>query len=310
MNTESEQRGHVVVGVDGSERGYAGVRYAAVEADRRGVRLDIVHVTPGYLPVGPFLMIPDGSLQDFGSTVAERAAREAVEEVPGLEVKSHLVPGNRVRELVDFSRDAGLLILGARHLSALDHIWTGATVTGVVSRASCPVAVIPVAWEAPDAPHGRVVAGYKSSQHSAELFEDAFEVADELKAELLVLHAWKLEGAYDDLVAGRLEEERWNGEQRARIEAELADYRESFPDVRVRVRVVHDVPTRALVHASRTADRLVLVKPAHLGYLHHLGATARAVLRLAECPVEIVPPRHQPEVIAGLTVEQGGALVR
>jgi nucleotide-binding universal stress UspA family protein len=310
MNAQEEQRGHVVVGVDGSERGYAGVRYAAAEAQRRGVRLDIVHVTPGYLPVGPFLMIPDGSLQDFGSTVAGRAAHEATEEVPGLEVKSHVVPGNRVRELVDFSREAGLLILGARHLSAMDHVWTGATVTGVVCRASCPVAVIPAAWEAPATPHGRVVAGYKSSEHSAELFEDAFVVAEEMKAELVVLHAWKLEGVYDDVVGGRVEEKRWNGEQAARIEAAIADYRESFPDVRVRVRVVHDSPTRALVHASRTADRLILVKPAHLGYLHHLGPTARAVLRLAECPVEIVPPRPQPEVIPRLTLEQGGALVR
>lgn len=310
MNTQEAQRGHVVVGVDGSERGYAGVRYAAAEAQRRGVRLDIVHVTPGYLPVGPFLMIPDGSLEDFGSTVARRAAHEADDAVPGLDVTSHQVHGNRVRELVAFSRDAGLLILGARHLSAMDHVWTGATVTGVVSRASCPVAVIPADWEAPPAAHGRVVAGYKSSEHSAELFEDAFVVAEEMNAELVVLHAWKLDGVYDDVVAGRVEEKRWNGEQGARIEAELADYRESFPDVRVRVRVVHDVPTRALVHASRTADRLILVKPAHLGLLHHLGATARAVLRLAECPVEIVPRRRQPEVIAGLTLEQDGALVR
>jgi nucleotide-binding universal stress UspA family protein len=310
MSTQEKQRGHVVVGVDGSERGYAGVRYAAAEADRRGVPLDIVHVTPGYLPVGPFLMIPDSSLQDFGSAVAERASREALDEVPGLAVETHLIPGNRVRALVDFSHDAGLLILGARHLSAMDHVWTGATVTGVVSRAACPVAVVPATWEPPAAPYRRVVAGYQSSEHSVELFEDAFVVAEELKAELVVLHAWKLEGVYDDLLAGRVEEKRWNGEQGARIEAELADYRESYPDVRVRVLVVHDGPTRALVHASRTADRLVLVRPEHLGRLHHLGPTARAVLRLAECPVEIVPTRQQPEVLAGLTVEQEGALVR
>jgi nucleotide-binding universal stress UspA family protein len=303
MSTQEEQRGHVVVGVDGSERGYVGVRYAAAEADRRGVPLDIVHITPGYLPVGPFLMIPDGSLQDFGSTVAQRAECEARNAAPDVQVKAHLVPGNRVRE-------AALLILGARHLSAMDHIWTGATVTGVVSRASCPVAVIPATWEPPPAPHRRVVAGYKASEHSAELFEDAFVVAEEMDAELVVLHAWRLEGVYDDVVAGRVEEQRWNGEQAARIEAVLADYRESFPDVRVRVRVLHDGPTHALVHASRSADRVILVKPAHLGYLHHLGPTARAVLRMSECPGEIVPPRRQPEVIAGLSVEQDGALVR
>jgi nucleotide-binding universal stress UspA family protein len=310
MGTQEQQRGHVVVGVDGSERGYAGVRYAAAEAARRGVLLDIVHVTPGYLPVGPFLMIPDGSLQDFGSSVAQRAEREAAEEVPDQAVRTHVIPGKRVHQLVEFSRDAALLVLSARHLTAMDHIWTGATVTGVVSRATCPVAVIPADWAAPPAPHGRVVAGYKSSEHSAELFEDAFEVAEEMKAELVVLHAWRLEGVYDDVVAGRVEEKRWNGEQRARIEAELAAYRESFPEVSAKVKVVHDGATRALVHASRSADRLVLVKPAHFGSLHHLGTTARAVLRLSECPVEIVPPRRQPEVIAGLSVERDGALVR
>ena len=63
MNAQPREHGTVVVGVDGSERGLAGVRYAAQEALRLGVRLDVVHVSPGYLPEGPLLLIPDGSLQ-------------------------------------------------------------------------------------------------------------------------------------------------------------------------------------------------------------------------------------------------------
>jgi len=302
--------GHVVVGADGSESGYTGVRYAAREAARRGVPLDVVHVVPGYLPVGPFLMIPEGALQSFGASVADCAARLASEEVPDLEVISHLVPGNRVRTLVRLSRQAGLLVLAARHLSPLDHLVVGATVTGVVSRAGCPVTVLPVGWEAPQAPHRRVVAGYKSPRHSAELFENAFALAESLRAELVVLHAWKIEGVYDDVVCDQVEETRWNAEERAVIEASLEGYRESFPDVRVRVTVVHDRPTHALVRASRTADRVVLVKPAHGGHLHHLGTTARAVLRTSMCPVEVVPTASEPEVIPGLTLEEGGDLVR
>jgi nucleotide-binding universal stress UspA family protein len=309
MNAE-QAHGHVVVGADGSERGYVGVRYAAEEAARRGVPLDVVHVMPGYVPVGPFLMIPEGSLQEFGASVADRAAKMAVDQVPGISVTRHLLVGNRVRELLRFSWGADLLVLAARHLNVMEHLMTGATVTAVASRARCPVTVVPVDWHRPDSLRRRVVAGFKSSRHSAELFEDAFAVAEALEAELVVLHAWKLAGMYDDVISGRIEEKRWNAEERALIETHLAGYRETFPNVKVRVVVVHDRPAHALVHASRTADRLVLVKPAHGARLHHLGTTARAALRMSACPVEIVATEPEPDIVPGLSVEAGGHLVR
>ena len=34
----------------------------------------------------------------------------------------------------------------------------------------------------------------------------------------------------------------------------------------------------------------VISRPAHGGFVHYLGATARAVIRDAACPVEVVPP--------------------
>lgn len=309
MTAYDERDGHVVVGVDGSERGYVGVRYAAQEASRWGVPLDVVNVAPGYLPNGPLLMIPDGSLQAFGDSVVERGARLAREVAPDVDVSTRMLAGRRVHELVEFARHARLLVVGARHLSLADHIWTGATVTGVVSRATCRVLVIPASWE-PVGPRGRVVVGYKSPRHSTELFDEAFELADQLGAELVVLHAWRLASAYDDMVAGRVEQDRWTEEARARIETLLSDCRAAYPEVLTRVEVVHDWPAQALVNASRTADRLVLVKPAHGSHLHHLGSTARGVLRLSACPVEVVPPVAVPEPVTGLAVEEHGALAR
>ncbi len=299
----------MVVGVDGSERGYAGVRYAVQEASRWGVPLDVVNVIPGYLPVGPLLMIPDGSMQAFGGSVVERAAKLARELDPELEVVTHMRAGGRVHELAEFARQARLLVVGARHLTIAEHVWTGATVTGVVSRATCPVVVVPPTWE-PTEPRGRVVVGYKAPQHSVELFDEAFALADKLGSELVVLHAWKLPSAYDDLVAARVRTDGWNAEEAERIEKELSDCRAAYPDVVARVEVVHDRPVQALVEASRSADRVVLVKPIHGGYLHHLGSTARGVLRMSACPVEVVPPAAVPEPITGLTVEEGGALAR
>jgi hypothetical protein len=67
---------------------------------------------------------------------------------------------------------------------------------------------------------------------------------------------------------------------------------------------------RALVEASRQADRLVLVKPLHGGSVHHLGRTARGALRFAECPVHVVPAkRHDELTMAPVAVERKGELV-
>ena len=154
------------------------------------------------------------------------------------------------------------------------------------------------------------MAGFKSPAHAAELFDVSFPLADELDAELVVLHAWRLEGVYDDIIVDRVEEEQWCREQTELIERELVDYRAAFPDVPVRIFVRHEDPAHALVRATRGADRVLIVRPAHGGLVHHLGRTARAVLREAHCPVEVLAPRRShPELSVPLVVERSGELV-
>ena len=308
MSGQTREHGTVVVGVDGSERGFAGVRYAAHEAQRLGVGLDVVHVSPGYLPEGPLLLIPDGSLQGFAAGVLERGALLANEVAPDVDVATHHLTGHRIPELVGFADGAALLVLGARHLTVMDRVWTGATVAGAVSRATCPTVVVPATWE-PATPRDRVVVGYKSQLHATELLTAAFALADGLGAELEVLHAWKLQGLYDDMIASSTEEEQTSARELALIEPLLGDLRAAYPHVKAYVRVVHRRAAGALIGASARADRLVIIKPSHGARLHHLGGTARALLRDALCPVEVVPPSHEAEAIPGLVIERGGELV-
>jgi len=307
MNGYAREHGTVVVGVDGSERGFAGVRYAAHEAQRLGVRLDVVHVSPSYLPEGPVLLIPDGSLQGFANGVLERGALVANEAAPDVDVATHHLTGHRIQELVGFADGAAVLILGARHLTVMDRVWTGTTVAGAVSRATCPTVVVPPSWESPPS-RERVVVGYKSERHATELLTAAFELADGLGAELEVLHAWKLQGLYDDMIASG-EEDQTNARELALIEPLLGDLRAAYPHVKAYVRVVHRRAAGALIGASGRADRLVIIKPPHGGRFHHLGGTARALLRDALCPIEVVPPSPEAEDIPGLVIERGGELV-
>lgn len=294
MNAQPVELGYAVVAVDGSEEGYAAVAFAAREAQRQGLALRLAHVMPAWVPVGPLVMIAtDQGLGAYASESLASAARAATDVAPEVPVTTHVLLGSRVGEVVHLAEQAAFIAVGRRASGALDRAWSGGTLDGIVSRACCPVFVVPLTSGGADGP-ARVVAALKSMDHTAGLFEAAFRSAHELGAELDVIHAWKLAGGYDDIIASRVSEATRAPDRTSAIRCELARWQTSYPDVRVRVEVVHENPVRALLEASRGADRLVLVKPRHGSLVHHLGGTARSVLRFAECPVEVVPATDEP----------------
>ena len=280
----------MAVGVDGSETGYAAVSFAAGEAARLGARLDLVHVLPASIPVDSAFLahLPDSSLQSYGVEILERARKTALEVRPALEIETHLLSGSRTQQLLEFGESARLIVLGNSSPKAFDRIWTGGTVTGVSSGSACPVVVVPVTWE-PAVVRGRIAVAVKTPGDAAELFDTAFPLAHDLGSGLVVIHAWRLEGAYDDIVADRTVAERWQREQTALIERDLAGPRERFPDVPVRVYIRHEDPAHAIVRVTGGADRLLLQRPTSGRLLHHLGRVARAVLREAHCPAVVLP---------------------
>lgn len=314
MSATSAGPAFAVVAVDGSEEGYAAVRFAAEEAMRHGLALRLAHVIPVHVPVGPPLMLgADVELGAYASETLASASRVVADTAPHLHTTTHLLIGGRVSQVVGLARGASFIVVGRRPPSPHDRVWPGGTLDGIASRARCPVVVVPPQRAREGGP-ARVVAGFKSARSAPELFYAAFRTADELGAELEVLHAWKLPGVYDDMIARRVQEATWNREQRAVIWNLLGPWQESYPQVRVRIGVRHEHPVRALVQASRDADRLVIVKPLHGSAVHHLGRTARGVLRFAECPVHVAPARSFDEMAVApvaieQAVEQAGELV-
>jgi nucleotide-binding universal stress UspA family protein len=316
MSTTNDRRDHVVVAVDGTDEGYQAASWSATRATLVGAPLDVVHVLPAHAPLGPFypvgpvLMETGEGFQKYGREVLEHAREVVRVAAPGLPVYTELLAGGRVHEITEYAAHARLLVVGRREHSRLDQLWTGGTITGVASQASCPVVVAPAGWQPePQAP--RVVAGFKTPRHAAELFAAAFPAAEECGADLVVLHAWRLHSAYDDMIVQRVSETAVNREQKDLIWQLLADFRASYPTVRVRIEVTHETPVHALVSASQSADRLVIVRPAHGGFVHHLGRTARGVLREARCPIEVVPTARSSALsMPPVTLERGGDLVR
>ncbi len=267
------------------------VVFAAQEAQRRGATLQLMHVFPEHLPATPLPLVPEAAAEQCGRRALSRAGSIVAEVAPEVDVAATMVVGRRVSSIVEEAAGAELVVLGTHHARLAASVWTGATVTGVSARATCPVVVVPDVDERAEV-QDRVVVGVKWPRLESALLATAWGVAEDLHAEVVVLHAWKLPSGYDDVISTHADMERWHHQLTASLETVLTGLRRVHPEVPVRVEVVHGQAARVLVDASADADRLLISRPVHGGYLHHLGATARAVLRDTQCPVEVCPPAH------------------
>jgi nucleotide-binding universal stress UspA family protein len=179
-------------------------------------------------------------------------------------------------------------------------------VTGTAARVRCPLVIVP-REQASVRRHGRIVVGLKSTRHAEHLLGAAFAAAQQTQSDLVVVHAWHLLSGYDDTIAEHSTTPAYVTEPVRTIEDNLIDLRLAYPDVQVEVDVVHRQAAFALTEQSADADLLLISRPAHGGFVHYLGATARAVIREAACPLEVVPPIDETEHVE--LVQTADALV-
>jgi nucleotide-binding universal stress UspA family protein len=297
--TTTHTSAHVVAATDGSPGSRAAVVYGAQEATTRGLPLEIVHVMPAYLPAGSFPVAPDAAMHHAAHAVLNKAGDLAAEVAPHLEITTRLLHGPRVDSLVMHTQDAALLVVGAPPHNLAERLWTGSTVTATASRVVCPLVIVPPT-QGEAVRTGRVVVGLKTTKHAEHLLGAAFAVARQTQSDLSVVHAWRRLSGYDDAIAARTTTQEAITEQVRRIEDSMIDLRMAYPDVQVRVELTHGQAAFALVRESAEADLLMVSRPAHGGFVHYLGSTARAVIRDATCPVEVVPPLdevHEVELV-------------
>ncbi len=143
---ESRADGPVVVGVDGSELSQEAVRFAFEEAAWRGTELVAVHAWLYPTPVGPGDILPLVYDLDAFRDEEERVLAEAVagwsERYPEVPVRRRLVRGSPGRALVEESRTAQLVVVGARGRGALGGLLLGSVSHAVLHHAHCPLAIV------------------------------------------------------------------------------------------------------------------------------------------------------------------------
>jgi nucleotide-binding universal stress UspA family protein len=145
-NPDSAASGQVVVGVDGSEASQPAIGYAFAYAASTGRSIVAVH-TWWWEPLeGTSLGEPwMGDWTEIASqeaTVVSESLAGWADRYPDVPVRSHIVRGDPVVELLDQSAGANLLVVGSRGRGGFIGLLLGSVSRRVLKRATGPVAVV------------------------------------------------------------------------------------------------------------------------------------------------------------------------
>jgi len=274
--------GAIVVAVGG--HGWsAAVEYAAGEAVRRRRALHLVHAVSA----------EDPNEAVTGIELLADAVRYADALLDGLAlVTASLVPGPAVQVLEEAAEQADLVVVGRRPESVRTQAYVHSVAGGVTARVGVPVVSVPDGWH-PRVGGATVVAGIDDPEKRDEVLAAAFVAALERRARLVVVAAvWRPPQTHVD-------DQGWQQRLEEGLARALADAAETYGEVPVEIHVRNTHADEALIEASCSADLVVVGRHAGLvpGGLH-LGPIARAVVRRAECPVQLAIPRSAHRVRA------------
>jgi nucleotide-binding universal stress UspA family protein len=145
MPSAGPSHGWIVVGVDGSDASQAALRWAATEAHRRGVGLQVVTCwSYPMLPWGPYQ--PPLSSQSFEAEARE-VADTAIDKMlgpdrAGLDVQVTVLEGSASLRLLDFDQAADMIVVGSRGRGGFAGLLLGSVSQHLAEYARCPIVII------------------------------------------------------------------------------------------------------------------------------------------------------------------------
>ncbi len=298
--TPIESRVAVVVGVDGSPASQHALLWAAAEAGRRGMALDVVHawMTPYPLNAPDYFTDP-APFRARGAEVLEHALASLTVPVPApTEVRPVLVQEYPSKALLHAAERAALLVVGSRGRGGFSGLLLGSVSHNCVQRAPCPVAVIPPGWSGGEQ-HGRVVVGVDGSEASYGALHWAIATAAARTAELQVVNAYDyLQVVMPMGLAPGIDRELLEKASRSLLEEMVGP---AVGAATARPRSVELIPVRtgaarALLDAAIGADLLVVGSRGRGGVRGLLlGSVSQQCLHHAPCPVVVVRTADEPD---------------
>jgi nucleotide-binding universal stress UspA family protein len=284
----------VVIGVDGSPGSTSALQWGLALAERRRAPVRLVLA---FAPSMSDLRIGGGN--DIGVVGdARRGARDLLEKAfaestsrhPNLRITSSLVDDAAASALIEQSREAATIVLGAHGAHGFSNLVAGSTTMNVASHAHCTVVTVPTKLTdagLTDAAAGNgIVVGVDGADVTHAAIDFAFREAAATGASITAIHAW-----VDPVTMSPMTQDT-AGYSRAREQALtelMAPWRDDYPDVAVALNVVREHPVHALAAAAQGAQLLV-VGCRGRGAVRSmmLGSVSHGLLHLATCPVAVV----------------------
>ena len=307
----------IVVGFDGSPAAVAAVRWAASEASRRNLRLQVVHA---YLP--PSLlgaMAIAGAAQsvellraDAAAVLAEGVA-EAERKAPGVLVSGQVQGGAASRVLRDKADKAAMLVVGVGRAHLIPGGVLGTVTARLAGTVPCPfIAVprpVPAATPPADVPEGvpepdamrtdcrrPVLVGLDGSTASDQALAFAFDMADNRKVPLLAVRVWDDMAGEAAGLGQLLDRDAVDRRQADELSGQLVGWADKYPDVELIPSIRRGHSVGALVRSGSTAREpgLIVVGSRGRGGFTGmiLGSTGQGVIAHARCPVAVVHRPH------------------
>ena len=149
VREEAHRAGPVLVGVDGSPAGDKAVEFAFRQAELHGTSLVALHAWTTWnapLPAPQDLSEPCANPAEALGHEEERLLSAALaghqERHPDMAVEHRMVHGPTREALIEASRTAGLLVVGARGRGGFTGLLLGSVSQALLHHAHCPVAVV------------------------------------------------------------------------------------------------------------------------------------------------------------------------
>jgi nucleotide-binding universal stress UspA family protein len=273
----------VIVAYDGSADADRGLDWAVDHAEARGLPIEVVASSGDleYLPERTAAEA-DQLVQGWLGAATARLKESGHDDWTTTATRDRIVPA-----LIDASRSASLLVLGAQGHGVLGGMVLGSVSQHVTRHAHCPVVVV-------RGPHtsdsDRVVVGVDGSQASLKALAFAFDHAEPTGGTVVAVHGRSMTamtGPWDVDVAPAVAEEMESA-QRLLAEA-VAGLREEHPHVTLEMEPMPLPAIRALADASLTASLVVVGTRGRGGFVGLLlGSVSASVLQHAHCPVAVV----------------------
>lgn len=270
----------VIAGIDGSPAGRAAMFWAAAEAGRHGGELVLAHAGD---------LTAHGAPSEYGRSLLVEAEACLYEANWEGNLSTRIEEVDPIRLLTQLSRDADLVVVGAKGLSGTASALLGSTAFRVAAYAESPVATIPDGWTEPGA-EAPVVVGASATRGAQIALDYAFRQAEARATSVLVVRAWSRidwTGNLADLMYKT--EPAFECGQYEYLDRLLEPVRSRYPHVAVQSVVtggsVHDV----LLSESEGSQLLVLGSRFSDG--HHysrLGPLTSRLLHTAKVPTVVV----------------------